>query len=131
MLRNSSQPGETVVDRRPRALIARFLQQFGIIRRAIVHPRVPWHAKAVAGCAVLYIVSPIQLLPNFVPVIGQMDDVAVVILALKYLRRFVPAAVLEECQRPAKVVAKPNVDVASQERPSTEPTVIASPPGLQ
>jgi uncharacterized membrane protein YkvA (DUF1232 family) len=59
---------------------------------------VPWHAKAVAGCAVLYIVSPVQLIPNFIPVIGQMDDVPVVTLGLKYLRRYVPPHVLDECE---------------------------------
>ena len=34
-----------------------------IIRQALVHPQVPWHAEAVAGCALLYVVSPIQITP--------------------------------------------------------------------
>jgi uncharacterized membrane protein YkvA (DUF1232 family) len=78
--------------------IRHFFKQFRILRRAFLHPQVPWHAKAVAGCAVLYIVSPIQLIPNFIPVIGQMDDVLVVSLGLKYLRRNVPQSVLDECE---------------------------------
>jgi uncharacterized membrane protein YkvA (DUF1232 family) len=78
--------------------IKRFLKQFRVIRRAVVHPLVPWHAKVVAGCALLYIVSPIQLIPNFIPIIGQMDDVVIVILALKYLRRHVPKSVLDDCE---------------------------------
>jgi formylglycine-generating enzyme required for sulfatase activity/uncharacterized membrane protein YkvA (DUF1232 family) len=78
--------------------IKQIFRQFRILRRAFVHPRVPWHAKAVAGCAVLYIVSPVQLIPNFIPVIGQMDDVLVVTLGLKYLRRYVPQSVLNECE---------------------------------
>jgi uncharacterized membrane protein YkvA (DUF1232 family) len=80
------------------ASIKLFFTQFRIIRRALVHPRVPWHAKAVAGCAALYIVSPLQLIPNFIPVIGQMDDILVVTLGLKYLRRYVPKDVLDECE---------------------------------
>ena len=131
MFRNASQPSETVKGNKPRALIRRLFEEFRVIRRAVVHPRVPWHAKAVAGCAVLYIVSPIQVIPNFIPVIGQMDDVAVVFLTLRYLRRFVPASVLEECRRPAVVAAKSNDDIAGKNGCSTESTVIPSPPGLQ
>ena len=78
--------------------VKHFFKQFSILRRAFVHPQVPWHAKVVAGCAGLYIVSPIQLIPNFIPVLGQMDDVLVVTLGLKYLRRHVPQDVLEECE---------------------------------
>ena len=78
--------------------IKHFLKQLRILRRAFVHPQVPWHATAVAGCAVLYIVSPVQLIPNFIPVIGQMDDVLVVTLGLKYLRRYVPQDVLDDCE---------------------------------
>jgi uncharacterized membrane protein YkvA (DUF1232 family) len=77
-----------------------------VIRRALKHPQVPWYAKAGLGCCVLYVVSPIQLIPNFIPVIGQMDDVVVVILGIKLLRRSVPPHVLEELQNesPAPVV---------------------------
>ena len=42
--------------------------------------------------------SPIQSIPNFIPIIGQMDDVLVVALGVKYLRRWVPQSVLEECE---------------------------------
>lgn len=74
-------------------------KQFRVLPRALVHPRVPWYAKAVCGCAVLYISSPIQLIPNFIPVIGQMDDVAVIVLSIKLLKRSVPPEVMEECQK--------------------------------
>lgn len=77
--------------------IRQFLQQFRIIRRALRHPRVPLFAKLVAGCTVLYVFSPIQLIPNFIPIIGQMDDVLVVGLGIKFLRKYVPQPVLDEC----------------------------------
>jgi uncharacterized membrane protein YkvA (DUF1232 family) len=83
---------------RLKALIKGFFQQFRIIRRALRHPQVPWYAKLVAGGAVLYVVSPIQLIPNFIPVIGQMDDVLVVGLSVKFLRKCVRPDVLEDCQ---------------------------------
>jgi uncharacterized membrane protein YkvA (DUF1232 family) len=81
-----------------RVSIRRFFQQFRIIRRALRHPQVPWFAKAVSGCAVLYVISPIQLIPNFIPIIGQMDDVLVVSLGIKFLRRYVPQSVLDDCE---------------------------------
>jgi uncharacterized membrane protein YkvA (DUF1232 family) len=40
------------------------------------HPAVPWHAKVVAACSVGYLLSPIQFIPTFIPVIGQLDDLA-------------------------------------------------------
>jgi uncharacterized membrane protein YkvA (DUF1232 family) len=78
--------------------IRQFFQQFRIIRRALRHPQVPLYAKLVAGCAVLYVFSPIQLIPNFIPVIGQMDDVLVVSLGMKFLRRCVPQNILDDCE---------------------------------
>jgi formylglycine-generating enzyme required for sulfatase activity/uncharacterized membrane protein YkvA (DUF1232 family) len=100
-----------------------FLKQVRIIRRAFVHPRVPWHAKAVAGCAVLYIVSPIQLIPNFIPIIGQLDDVLMVSLGLKYLRRYVPQDVLDECENGPHhpQVSKILVNQGSDPIPMSEP----------
>jgi sulfatase modifying factor 1 len=89
--------------------IKRVFKQFRIIRRALVHPQVPWHAKFVAGCAVLYVVSPIQLIPNFIPIIGQMDDVLVVTLGIKYLKRFVPQSVIEECESNVRIPRKPKL----------------------
>jgi uncharacterized membrane protein YkvA (DUF1232 family) len=97
--------------------IKRVFKQFRIIRRALVHPQVPWHAKFVAGCAVLYVVSPIQIIPNFIPIIGQMDDVLVVTLGIKYLKRFVPQSVIEECESNARIPRKPKIFVG----PATSP----------
>ena len=79
--------------------IRQFLQQFRIIRRALRHRQVPLYAKLVASCAVLYVFSPIQLIPNFIPIVGQMDDVLVVSLGMKFLRRCVPQSVLEDCEK--------------------------------
>jgi formylglycine-generating enzyme required for sulfatase activity/uncharacterized membrane protein YkvA (DUF1232 family) len=86
--------------------IKRVFREFRIIRRALVHPQVPRHAKFVAGCALLYVVSPIQIIPNFIPIIGQMDDVLVVTLGIKYLRRFVPQSVIKECESDAPIPRK-------------------------
>lgn len=59
-------------------------------------PRVPPRAKAAVAFAGLWVLSPIDLIPEFLPVIGPLDDVVVVALALRYAARQVPRAALEE-----------------------------------
>jgi len=67
-----------------------------VARRLRKDPRVPLRAKVVVGMAALWVVSPIDLIPEFLPVIGPLDDVVVVVLALRYAARRVPTAVLFE-----------------------------------
>ncbi len=74
-------------------------QQIKVILRALVHPGVPWHVKLICGCGMMYVVSPIQVIPNFIPVIGQMDDVLVIGLCIRLLKRSLSPAVLEECRK--------------------------------
>jgi uncharacterized membrane protein YkvA (DUF1232 family) len=63
-------------------------------RRLRRDPRVPGRAKAAIAFAALWMLSPIDLIPEFLPVIGPLDDVVVVALALRYAARQVPREVL-------------------------------------
>ena len=65
-------------------------------RRLRKDPRVPRRAKLAVAFAGLWVVSPIDLIPEFLPVIGPLDDVVVVALALRYAARRVPREALEE-----------------------------------
>ena len=65
-------------------------------RRLRKDPAVPRRAKVALGIAVLWVLSPIDLLPEFLPVIGPLDDVVAVVLLLRYAARSVPRAVLLE-----------------------------------
>jgi uncharacterized membrane protein YkvA (DUF1232 family) len=62
-----------------------------LVRRLRADPRVPWQAKAAVVVAGLWVLSPIDLLPEFLPAIGPLDDVVVVALALRYAARGSPA----------------------------------------
>ena len=64
------------------------------VRRLRRDPRVPARAKLVVALAGLWLLSPIDLLPEFLPVIGPLDDALVVALALRYAARQVPREVL-------------------------------------
>lgn len=66
------------------------------VRRLRGDPRVPRRAKVAIVLAGVWLASPIDLLPEFLPVIGPLDDVVVVALALRYAARQVPRQVLLE-----------------------------------
>ncbi|GAB3655853.1 YkvA family protein [Glycomyces tarimensis] len=63
-------------------------------RRIRRHPAVPRRAKAAVLFAAVYLASPIDLIPEFLPVVGPLDDVLVVALALRYAARSVPRELL-------------------------------------
>ena len=63
-------------------------------RRLRKDPRVPRRAKLAVGFAALWVISPIDLIPEFLPIIGPLDDVIVAALALRYAARQIPRDVL-------------------------------------
>jgi uncharacterized membrane protein YkvA (DUF1232 family) len=73
-------------------------------------PRVPWYAKAVALLVAAYAVSPIDLIPDFIPVVGHLDDVILVPLGVLLAARLIPDALLEEHRRAAAAMAQKPVD---------------------
>jgi uncharacterized membrane protein YkvA (DUF1232 family) len=67
-----------------------------MLRRLYRDPRVPSSAKIALAMAALWVLSPIDLVPEFLPVIGPLDDVVVVALALRFAGRRVPRDLLLE-----------------------------------
>lgn len=66
-------------------------------------PRVPWQAKAVAVLVVAYAVSPIDLIPDFIPVLGYLDDLIIVPLGIMLAVKMIPADAMEDCRAAAGV----------------------------
>jgi uncharacterized membrane protein YkvA (DUF1232 family) len=64
-------------------------------------PRVPWYAKIVAAGVAAYALSPIDLIPDFIPVIGYLDDIILVPLGIALAIRLIPPALLEEHRQSA------------------------------
>jgi uncharacterized membrane protein YkvA (DUF1232 family) len=64
------------------------------VRRLRADPRVPRRAKVVLLIAAVWVASPIDLIPEFLPVIGPLDDILVVALALRYAGRTIPRELL-------------------------------------
>lgn len=76
-------------------------------------PRVPWHAKAVAGAVAAYALSPIDLIPDFIPVLGYLDDLIIVPAGIWLALRLVPPPLMAELRAEADRRAKPTSKVAA------------------
>jgi len=61
-------------------------------------PRVPWYARILAACVVGYAFSPIDLVPDFIPILGYLDDLVLVPLGIALALRFIPEDVLNDCR---------------------------------
>jgi uncharacterized membrane protein YkvA (DUF1232 family) len=69
-------------------------------------PRVPVYAKVFSVCVVGYAFSPIDLIPDFIPFVGQFDDLVIVPLGFLAARRMIPAAILAECRKRAQFITR-------------------------
>lgn len=93
------------MNKKPPLFWERVKNQARVLRRdalvmylALRHPATPWYAKAVAALVVVYAVSPFDLIPDFIPVLGWLDDIIIVPLGVALVRRLIPDAVLSECR---------------------------------
>ena len=68
---------------------------------ALKHPLTPWHARAFAALLTAYALSPIDLVPDFIPLLGHLDDLIIVPVGVWLLLKMVPAKVLRECRAQA------------------------------
>lgn len=69
-------------------------------------PRVPWYAKGVALAVAAYALSPIDLIPDFIPVLGYVDDLLIVPLGILLVRRLIPDALFAEFRVAASAVSE-------------------------
>jgi uncharacterized membrane protein YkvA (DUF1232 family) len=77
-------------------------QELLAIYLACKDPRTPWYAKALGICVVGYALSPIDLIPDPIPILGYVDDLILLPLGIIAVRKMIPTAVLTECREKAK-----------------------------
>ena len=73
-------------------------------------PRVPWYAKAAAIAVAAYALSPIDLIPDFIPVLGYLDDLIIVPLGILLAVRLVPEDLMAEFRASASGPSDPEPD---------------------
>ena len=66
------------------------------------HPDTPWYAKVIVGGIVAYAFSPIDLIPDFIPVLGYLDDLVLIPLGIAAAIKMIPPEVLAECRSRAE-----------------------------
>ena len=69
-------------------------------------PRTPWYAKAIAGIIVAYALSPIDLIPDVVPVLGYLDDLVIVPAGLALAIKLIPDPLMAECREKARLATE-------------------------
>jgi len=68
-------------------------------------PRLPWHVRVLALAVAAYALSPIDLIPDFIPVLGYLDDLVLVPLGVALVVKLTPAAILADARARAAVTA--------------------------
>ena len=81
---------------------AELKQEVHALALACREPRVPWYAKLLAVCIVAYALSPIDLIPDFIPVLGYLDDLILIPLGIYFLLKMIPPDVLADCRKRAR-----------------------------
>lgn len=69
-------------------------------------PRVPWYAKALAATIAAYALSPVDLIPDFIPVLGYLDDLVIVPVGILLVVRLIPAPLMMEFRAQAAEIAR-------------------------
>jgi uncharacterized membrane protein YkvA (DUF1232 family) len=70
------------------------------------HPRKPWYAKVFAALIVGYVFSPVDPIPDFIPIVGLLDEIVVVPIGILIAAKMIPEDVFEECCEKAREVAE-------------------------
>lgn len=90
---------------------ARWRSRAGLLKTEVItlyfalrHPRTPMLAKLIAGLVVAYALSPIDLIPDFIPVLGYLDDIIILPAGIALVLRLLPASVLAECRARAQAL---------------------------
>lgn len=96
------------------AMIARLKDWARSLKRDVIalwlaarDPRVPLGAKLVAGAVAAYALSPIDLIPDFIPVLGYLDDLLIVPAGIWLALRLIPPALMDELRSRSEAEAKP------------------------
>ncbi len=84
---------------RAKDLTRRFKRELRVYQLVLIDSRTPRLAKILLGAAIAYLLSPIDLIPDAIPILGQLDDLLIVPGLVFVALRFVPPEVVEDCRK--------------------------------
>jgi uncharacterized membrane protein YkvA (DUF1232 family) len=82
-------------------VVAALKRDLTALALALPDPRTPWYARALLLIVISYALSPIDLIPDFIPVLGQLDDLLLLPLGIALVIRLIPPDVLARCRHQA------------------------------
>ncbi len=85
--------------RRLKSLARRIKQELTLYQLVAKHPDTPWLAKMCLGLAIGYLLLPFDLIPDFIPILGQLDDLVIVPFFVYIALKLTPNAVIESCRQ--------------------------------
>ncbi len=94
-----SQERKPVVAPDPFGALAQIVRTVRLAWRLTLDPRVPTFPKIIIPAAIIYVLSPIDLLPDFILGLGQLDDIAVLIFSVRFFIEMCPPDIVEEHRR--------------------------------
>ena len=81
-----------------KSLTKHLKQEFEVYRLVLKHPQTPLIAKVFLGLAVGYLLLPFDLIPDFIPVVGQLDDFVIIPLLVYIALLFIPKHIIQGCR---------------------------------
>jgi len=81
-----------------KALSKQLKREFEVYRLVLKHPQTPWLAKLFLGLAVGYLLLPFDLIPDFIPVVGQLDEVVIIPLLVYIALKLIPPVIIQSCR---------------------------------
>jgi uncharacterized membrane protein YkvA (DUF1232 family) len=85
-----------------RTAVKRVRREARVWSLVLKDPRTPRVSKVLLGAALAYLVSPVDLVPDFIPVLGQLDDLVIVRGLVRLAMRFIPREVVADCREKAR-----------------------------
>ncbi|WP_227763480.1 YkvA family protein [Zhaonella formicivorans] len=81
-------------------------KNIGVLYLAFKHKNTPWYAKVLIGAILSYALSPVDLVPDFVPILGYLDDLVLIPAGIAFAIKLIPKDVLAECRAQAEQLPK-------------------------
>ena len=87
-----------------KARVRQLKQEIRALYLAYQDSRTPWYARILAIIIIAYALSPIDLIPDFIPILGYLDDIILIPLGIMLVLRLIPIDVMQDCRKRAEVM---------------------------